>query len=1365
MSDFVHLHVHSQYSLLDGFSHIPKLIQRAKDLDMSALALTDHGTMFGVIDFFNEAKKNDIKPIIGLEGYMAARGMQDKDSKLDRSSTHLLLLAENQTGYKNLLKIASASQLEGFYYYPRIDHEFLAAHSEGLIATSGCMSAEVPRALLRDNPKEAKRKLDWYYDVFGPDNFYIELQSHDIPEIPGLNRQLLELGERYQGRFVATNDVHYVDEVDAQWQDILLCVQTSSLLSDPKRMKMSDSSFYLKSAQEMASLFSNIPGAISNTLEIAERCDVDLSKKGYILPEFEVPEGFTVKSYLRKLCDEGLRVRYGDHADDPEIVERLEYELGIIETMGFNAYFLIVWDLCRYSRDEGIWYNARGSAAGSIVAYALDITLVDPIEHNLIFERFLNPGRVSMPDIDLDFQDDKRYLLMEYCAHKYGEDRVASIITFGKMKARAAVRDVGRVMDIPLSEVDRIAKLIPTMPLNTTIGEALETVSDLKSQYDSIDWVRNLLDNAKALEGSIRNAGTHAAGVVITDAPIVEYIPLHRPTGNVDDTPIKTVTQFEMSVVDGLGLLKVDFLGLSTLTILQRACSMIKERHGIDLHLHNIPLDDPETYENLGSGNTAGVFQLEGTGMTRWVKEMKPENLAHVIAMVALYRPGPMEFIPSYIARMQGEEEVSYTHEALEDILKETYGITVYQEQIMFTAMNVGGYTASEADFLRKTVAKKKEKELLENREKFVNGAFKNGVPKEAAEKIFDDWEAFARYGFPKGHAADYAVIAVETAYLKTHYPVEYMAALISVYQHDSDKVAYYVQDSQNLGIDVLPPSINHGYWNFSIEDGEDGKSCIRFGMGAVKNVGHGPVDVILEGRGDQPFEDLTDLANRVDLRKVGKRALESLIKVGALDEFGPRMALLQIMDRVISVSASKFQAEEIGQMSFFGADSGLTQSIHIPDVDPEYNKREQLDWEQELVGLYVSDHPLREMAQTLTGIITHFSSQLAQEENNTFVRVFGEVMSISKIQTRKGDEMAFVRLDDTRGSSKLVLFPRTWKKLAGLLDYGKVVVAEGKVDNSRGEPSILVDDIKKEFAIDTEAVARNREKVEAEQFEGQAELQASPMAKHSSRKPSEPIKKAEAKVNKPASNVVNVPANQREIAVSATEVKQPSVADDTKEKTSTNHSHGDQIARELPNDYIPPEPDFPSDYNIWNGSSSTEKVSNQSSKATSESELVPAAVAEEETHYELATKKDETPVSDSPSKENVTKVDTNKSAAVSTSQQTITSYTAPEVTRPPFLNAPEKEEPRKKGNPQMVTLVLRSLGDKEWDILRLRRVYGTLISEPGDDRFAFYMIERERGYRLEFPNDTTSLTDGLRNRLEELLGKENVIVEPITIQ
>src|SRR5512140_2273182 len=608
---FAHLHVHTEYSLLDGFSNIKKLVKRVKEMDMGAVAITDHGTMFGVIDFYKAAKDAGVKPIIGLEAYMAPRGMHDRDAKLDRSAYHLLLLAENETGYKNLLKIASAAQLEGFYYYPRIDHDYLAAHSEGLICTSGCMSAEIPRALLESRPEEAVRRMNWYYDVFGPDRFFVELQQHDIKEITDLNRRLVDMGARYSARYIATNDVHYINPEDARLQDILLAIQTQTVLSDPSRMRMTDESYYLRSPAEMSTLFAEVPESISNTLLIAERCNVDLSFKGYHLPEFPVPDGYTAETYLRSLCEEGARKRYGDRASSPDVRQRLDYELGVVHTMGFDAYFLIVSDLCKHARESGIWYNARGSAAGSITAYVLEITIVDPLQHDLLFERFLNPGRVSMPDIDLDFQDDRRGEMLGYCTRKYGDDKVAQIITFGTMGTKAALRDVGRVMDIPLNEVDRVAKIVPNIPskavpLRDIIAEDFNGLPDLKEAYGSSDYLHELIDTAAKMEGVVRNAGTHAAGVVISDRSLVEYLPLHRPTNNSEETPIKTLTQFEMGILEKLKMLKVDFLGLATLTIMARACQSIEQRHGVHYTLDNIPTDDPATYKFLGEGNTLG---------------------------------------------------------------------------------------------------------------------------------------------------------------------------------------------------------------------------------------------------------------------------------------------------------------------------------------------------------------------------------------------------------------------------------------------------------------------------------------------------------------------------------------------------------------------------------------------------------------------------------------------------------------------------------------------------------------------------------------------------------------------------------------
>ncbi len=1057
---FSHLHVHSEYSLLDGFSNIRKLVRRVQELGMTSIALTDHGTMFGIIEFYQAANAAGIKPIIGLEAYLSPRRMTDRDSKLDKTAHHLLLLAENQTGYQNLLKIASAAQLEGFYYHPRIDHEFLEKHAEGLIATSGCMAAEIPRIIRNQGVEAARQRLDWYYDVFGKDNFFLELQQHDIPELDELNHALVNLGPRYQARYVATNDTHYINPEDAHLQDVLLAIQTGSLLNNPDRMRMSGSSYYLRSPEEMASLFAEVPESISNTLLIAERCNVDLSVDQYHLPDFTLPDGYTHQSYLRELCEKGFTRRYGERANDDRYRERLEYELGVIHTMGFDTYFLIVWDLCRYAREQGIWYNARGSAAGSMVAYTLDITLVEPIEHGLIFERFLNPGRISMPDIDLDFQDDLRSRMLEYCARHYGDDRVAQIITFGTMGSRGAIRDVGRVMDIPLSEVDRIAKLMPSIPnKGSSIKEALETSVELKLAYDSTPYIRDLIDTASRMEGAVRNAGTHAAGVIITDQPIINLVPLHRPTSGSEDSPIKIVTQFDMNVLDALRLLKVDFLGLATLTIMNRACELINKRHGINFNLQNIPVDDPETFEFIGKGHTAGVFQLEGAGMTRYIMQMKPKNLANVIAMVALFRPGPMDFIPTYIRRMHGEEPVQYDHPLLEPIFKETFGIPIYQEQIMFAAMELAGYTASEADELRKAISKKKADALLKHRQKFVSGAAEKNVPQATAAAIFENWENFARYGFNKSHAADYGVIAVQTAYLKTHFTLEFMTALLSASKNDIEKIAWYIADARTMGIGVLPPDVNFGGWDFTVEECGDCKSAIRFGLGAVKNVGQNPVEMILEARGGKPFADLNDFARRVDLSRVGKRSLEGMIKVGALDSFGPRAALLEAMDTILSVSSSHFSALNSGQLSFFGSIAGVEETINLPRVNG-VDKAQMLEWERELIGLYVSDHPLTPYLPILKRRVTHYSGQLGEVDKKDKVTVAGMVKTIRSHFTKDGKPMAFVGLEDAQGAIECILFPRAYTQYIPQVEIGRVICAEGKVDAEGKVPKILVDQL-----------------------------------------------------------------------------------------------------------------------------------------------------------------------------------------------------------------------------------------------------------------------------------------------------------------
>lgn len=1295
--------------MLDGFSNIKKLVKRVKEMNMDSVAITDHGTMFGVIDFYKAAKAEGVKPIIGLEAYMAARGMKDKDSKLDRSSFHLLLLAENDTGYRNLLKIASAAQLEGFYYYPRIDHDFLAAHSDGLICTSGCMSAEIPRALLQEKPEEAVRKWNWYYDVFGPDRFFVELQQHNIPEILDLNRKLLELGARYSARYVATNDVHYVNQADAKLQDVLLAIQTNSTLADPDRMRMTDDSYFLRSPLEMSKLFSEVPDAISNTLLIAERCNVDLGFKGYHLPEFPVPEGHTAESYLRSLCEAGAEIRYGDDCDSQRVRERLNYELSVVNSMGFNAYFLIVWDLCSFAREHGIWYNARGSAAGSIIAYTLGITMVDPLEHALIFERFLNPGRISMPDIDLDFRDDRRHEMLEYCARKYGDDKVAQIITFGTMGTKAAIRDVARVMEIPLPEVDKVAKLVPFSAGGTTVAEAKE-VKEFKQIYDTDPKMREVIDIAERMEGTVRNAGTHAAGVVISDKPIIEYLPLHRPTSNSEDTPIKSVTQFEMGILDSLGMLKVDFLGLITLTVMARACDLIYKRHGIKFDLTNIPIDDPKSFELMGAGQTAGVFQVEGGGMTRWLVQMKPQNLDNIIAMVALYRPGPMAFIPDYIARMHGEAEVEYRHPAMEPIFKDTFGIPVYQEQLMRAAVELAGYTPSESDELRKAISKKKKEDIEKHRNKFVKGAVEKGMEQSTAEAIYADWEEFARYGFNKSHAADYGVIAVQTAYLKSHYPAEYMTALMSASASQTEKVAFYVADARSMGVPVLQPDINSSMWDFDIED-VDGKPNIRFGMGAIKNVGENSVQPIIDERAaNGKFKDLNDFARRVDLRAVGKRSLESLIKVGAMDSFGNRASLLASLDRIVAISSNHFRAADAGQMSLFGASTGIVEEITLPEVK-DVDKREMLNWERELIGLYISDHPLNEYQATLAKIVSYFSGQLGESSHEEKVRMAGLITGVRPYTTKTGKPMGFAQMEDIQGTVELVLFPKTWEASREKLTVGQIVIVEGKVDHGSTPPKLLVDTVKTEIPVTTSAddpFITGDETPKPLLARTQEQAPRRPEAPQTPPKPAaQPKQNPTPKATQPGSEVVNQKVVKEEAP-----------------------------AYNFDDDVPPPPDNFPDGWdNEWQPSFDEAAIA---------AKPAPKFKKDEPVTPPLVTR-------------------------------AVTALTQAEVLNPaedkddaviPSLYVPlAKENADKDHPPKQITVTLRSTGDKERDKRRIKTLYGTFISYHGRDKFSFQIFENGKGHLIDFPNDTTRICPELLERLKKLMGEETWRVEEITFQ
>lgn len=1079
MPDFVHLHTHTEYSLLDGLSNAKALAQYAVELGMSALAITDHGTMFGIVDFYKACKKAGIKPIIGLESYLARMSRESRD-KNDGKPYHIILLAQNQAGYQNLLKLASIAQLEGFYYKPRIDKEVLAQHSEGLIVLSACAQGEVMQLLHNRQDNLAREAVRWYQKHF-PDRFYLELQSHDIPEFDEAYRKLVDLAREMDVPLVATNDIHYAKRDQADAHDVLLCIGTGKTVNEPNRMRMTDPSYYMRSPEEMWDLYGHVPEALENTVKIAEQCNVELTfAPPYHLPKFPVPEGKgDSETYLHNLCYAGLVWRYGEaRAKAPDIIERLEYELGIIHTMGFDDYFLIVWDLCEAAKERDIWWNVRGSGAGSVVAYTLGITNVDPFKNRLMFERFLNPSRISMPDIDLDYPDDRREELITYTAERYGKDRVAAIITFGTLGARAAIRDVGRALDIPLGEVDRAARLVPNVPGKpVSIAQALDDVPDLKEMYDTTPYVKRLLDMAMQVEGVTRHASTHAAGILVSDKPLVEYMPLHRPTKGDGEGPIGIVSQWPMEIVDELGMLKVDFLGLRTLTHIRKACEWVEKEHGRTLNLNTIPYercpDDPEKdadvlklYELLTSGETTGIFQVEGSGMRRILRELQPNMFQHIIAVLALYRPGPMENIPTYIRRLHGEEEVTYRHPILSDILDDTYGIIVYQEQIMQIAVAMAGYKAGEADGIRKAVAKK-IKYLMEKHQKmFLEGAQKKGVSADAAEAVWGDIEFFARYGFNRAHATDYAVITAQTAYLKAHYPLEFMTALMTTERHNIEKLGFLITDARRSGLVVERPCLNHSDVEFTVEHASDGARFIRIGLGAIKNVGDDAMQLVVDARREGgPFKTLDDFADRVDLRKLNRKTIECLIRAGALDDFGERPALLTLVDALIGSSSQIHSARDVGQFTLFDNMAGMTRTIEPPAFAPAIPERRLLEWEKELLGTYLSRHPLTQQEQELLkqGLITTTIDRLATESLGQQLAFLGMVQRVRRITTKKGDMMAFLTLEGPGGTVDVIVFPRTYERFKAKLVVDQVLVVSGKLDNraDREEHSFLADWVK----------------------------------------------------------------------------------------------------------------------------------------------------------------------------------------------------------------------------------------------------------------------------------------------------------------
>jgi DNA polymerase III subunit alpha len=1109
---FVHLHVHSEYSLLDGLSRINDLVARAVELNQPAIALTDHGAMYGTMPFYQAATSAGIKPIIGIETYLANRTMQDKDPQLDKERFHMLLLAQNQAGYQNLLQIASAAQLEGYYYKPRIDRAFMARYADGLIATTGCMAGEIPRAIGNGNMKLAHELMGEYLDIFGKERLFVELQEHHIPELTDINRKLIEMAAHFglEKNFLATNDVHYTLASDANPHEVLLCIQTGSTVAAPK-LTFSDKEYYLKSHAEMAALFGHVPGALSNSLRIAEMCAVNLDHEGYHLPEFDVPEGYDADSYLSHLCQKGLAWRYGEARarGDEALQVRLAHELAVIRRMGFATYFLIVWDLCEWAarsdgwwemhqdpfphdsyqewKDNDIWWNVRGSGAGSVVAYTLGITSIDPLANGLIFERFLNPGRVSMPDIDLDYPDDARHWMVAYTKRRYGAERVAQIITFGTLGARAAIRDVGRAMDMPLPEVDAIAKLVPAIPgkpvkIENVLDKEHEFYSaELEARYKGETAVKTLLDTARNLEGVARHASSHAAGVIVSDRPLHEYVPLNRPTGGEEGLGgLDRVTQWPMEIVESIGLLKVDFLGLSTLTVMRRAARLIEERYATVYTMDNIPYDEghigpdptkkPELlFDILGQGQVAGIFQVEGAGMKRLMMEMRPRRFDHIVAAISLYRPGPMENIPEYIRRMhasiyENKDVVQYHTPALEPILKDTYGVLVYQEQIIRIAADLAGYEPGEADMIRKAVAKKKKKLMEEHQIKFTEGAMARGFSREVCDAIWGDIEFFARYGFNKAHAADYAKVTCQTAFLKAHYPVEYLTAMLSVERDNTDKVRRYFAEAKSLGIDVAPPDVNLSGLDFTIADGGE-RPLIRFGLGAIKNAGEGAINLIVEEReANGRFASLNDLCDRVDLRRVGKRALEFMIKARVFDAWGAPAQFMEALDRLVAYSSNTHNAAAQGQMSLFGALTGApalqmaVDLLHEPDNVPKVDHKLLLEWEKEALGVHVSEHPLERPLQQLLPHTTHTIGELQVSDNGKQIKIAGMISTLRTLTTKKGEPMAFGTLEDLDNRIEVVFFPRTWKQYRELVVPDQVMLIWGKAQSKGDEVNVLVD-------------------------------------------------------------------------------------------------------------------------------------------------------------------------------------------------------------------------------------------------------------------------------------------------------------------
>ena len=1049
---FAHLHVHTEYSLLDGASRVKELIRRTKELGMDSVAITDHGVMYGAVRFYKEAKAQGIHPVIGCEVYLAP-GMRQERAEVDGTRYyHLILLAENETGYRNLVELISLANIEGYYYKPRIDKELLRQYHEGIIALSACVAGEIPQAILRGNNERAEALVAEYVEIFGQDNFFLEIQDHGLPEEKTVNRALRELAKKYNIGLVATNDVHYVHADDSEFHDILLCVQTGRTINDPDRMRFSGPDYYLKSEEEMAALFVDYPEALENTARIAARCQVDFTFGELQLPFYPLPEHFeSDDAYLRALCEERLSSRYADVTD--EIRTRLDYELDVIHGMGYASYFLIVWDFINYARGHGVEVGpGRGSAAGSIVAYLLGITNIDPLRYALLFERFLNPERVSMPDIDIDFDDINRGRVISYVKERYGEDHVAQIATFGTMGAKGAIRDVGRVLEMSFSEVSAITKLVPA-ELNITLERALKESSDFRRLYDEDESVRRVIDLARRIEGLPRNISIHAAGVVIAKEPLASQVPVWVSEGTL-------VTEFDKDDVEALGLLKMDFLGLRTLTIIADTVRHVRASHGIDLDVDAIPLVDEKTSQMLCNGDTGAVFQMESAGMTNLVKDLQPKGFVDLIPTVALYRPGPLGsgMVTDFIDGLHGKKEVVYMHPLLEPILKETFGVVLYQEQVMQIVQVLAGFSLGQADLLRRAMGKKKHDLLMAQKEIFLQGCAKNGLETSLANHIFDLLTHFADYGFNKSHSAAYGLLAWQTAYLKAHYPVEFMAGVLTSIMDKTDKIPVYIQLCRQMGIKILPPDINSSAATFGIEDG-----AIRFGLAAVRNVGENAIVSMERVRAEGgKFRSLVDFCARVDMRAVNKRALESLIKCGAFDSIGTeRNQLLASLDAAMQDAARRQRDVLSGQGGLFGEETmEEVQQIAVSADVPPSTARERLTWEKEATGFYITGHPLDDYSDTLSALLSIGEIPNTVRKDRQLVRIGGILTSTKRFTTKKGDTMLFAELEDFSGKIEVTVFPRVFYAHVSALEPDAIIVVEGRVDTTGEEPKLLAEEI-----------------------------------------------------------------------------------------------------------------------------------------------------------------------------------------------------------------------------------------------------------------------------------------------------------------